>query len=111
MYKRQALICLVAALPRIHTLALNSGREWSILFALAAIPTVCGHSLLNASMRRIRGQVVSLCNVSQFVFAGLMGYLLFGEVPHGVFYVASAVIVIGVAIVVLAAPAEAADRA
>jgi drug/metabolite transporter (DMT)-like permease len=111
VYGHAALICLVAALPRIHTLALNSGREWSILFALAAIPTVCGHSLLNASMRRIRGQVVSLCNVSQFVFAGLMGYLLFGEVPHGVFYVASAVIVIGVAIVVLAAPAEAADRA
>jgi drug/metabolite transporter (DMT)-like permease len=109
VYGQAALICLVAALPRIHTFALGSGREWSILFALAAIPTVCGHSLLNASMRRIRGQVVSLCNVSQFVFAGLMGYLLFGEVPHGVFYVASAVVVIGVAIVVLAAPADAAD--
>lgn len=110
VYGQAALFCLVAALPRIHTLAFRSGREWSILFALAAIPTVCGHSLLNASMRRIRGQVVSLCNVSQFVFAGLMGFLLFGEVPHGVFYVASAVVVVGVAIVVLAAPREAADR-
>ena len=35
-----------------------------------------------------------------------MGYLLFGEVPRGPFYAASAIVVAGVAIVVLAAPPE-----
>jgi drug/metabolite transporter (DMT)-like permease len=43
--------------------------------------------------------------VSQFVFAGFMGFLLFGEVPPALFYAASAIVVAGVAIVVLGAPA------
>ena len=74
---------------------------------LAAIPTVCGHSLLNAAMRRIRGQIVSLCNVSQFVFAGVMGSSFSARCPCSLFYAASAIVVAGVAIVVVAAPAEA----
>jgi drug/metabolite transporter (DMT)-like permease len=105
VYAQAALICLVVALPRIHTFDAGSGREWAFMFGLAAIPTVCGHSLLNSAMRRIRGQIVSLCNVSQFVFAGFMGFLLFGEVPPALFYAASAIVVAGVAIVVLGAPA------
>jgi drug/metabolite transporter (DMT)-like permease len=106
VYGQAALICIVAALPRLHTFGTGSAREWAIMVGLAAIPTVCGHSLLNAAMRRIRGQIVSLCNTSQFIYAGLMGYLIFGEVPHAVFYATSAVVVAGVAIVVFATPPE-----
>jgi len=104
VYGQAAVICLVVALPWIRTFEFGSGREWAIMAALAAIPTICGHSLLNLSMRRIRGQIVSLFNSSQFLFAGVMGYLLFGEVPSTVFYVASAIVAAGVAIVVLSAP-------
>lgn len=106
VYGQAAAICLLVALPRIATFAVGSGREWALMAGLAAIPTVCGHSLLNAAMRRIRGQIVSLCNVSQFVFAGVMGYVLFAEVPRAVFYVASSIVVAGVAIVVFAMPPE-----
>jgi drug/metabolite transporter (DMT)-like permease len=105
VYGQAALICLVVALPWLATLAGISLRDWLILVALGAIPTVCGHSLLNAAMRTLRGQVVSLCNMMQFVFAGVMGFILFEEAPHAVFYVASAMAVAGVAVVVLAAPA------
>jgi drug/metabolite transporter (DMT)-like permease len=106
VYAQASLVCLVVALPRMHTFAAGSLREWALMAALAAIPTVCGHSLLNAAMRRIRGQIVSLCNVSQFVFAGILGYLLFGEIPKALFYAASAIVVAGVAIVVLSMPPE-----
>ncbi len=106
VYGQAALICLIVALPWIRTFETGSGREWAIMFGLAAIPTVCGHSLLNSAMRRIRGQIVSLCNSSQFLFAGVMGYFLFGEVPRAVFYAASAIVAAGVAIVVLSAPPE-----
>jgi drug/metabolite transporter (DMT)-like permease len=106
VYGQAALICTLVALPRFHTFGMGSAREWTLMVALAAVPTVCGHSLLNAAMRRIRGQIVSLCNVSQFIFAGIMGYFIFGEVPHAVFYATSAVVVAGVAIVVLATPPE-----
>jgi drug/metabolite transporter (DMT)-like permease len=111
VYGQAALICLVVALPRISTFAVGSGREWALMLALGAVPTVCGHSLLNAAMRGIRGQIVSLCNVSQFVFAGVMGYVLFHEVPPAVFYAASAVVVAGVAVVVVSAPPEAVEPA
>ena len=106
VYAQASAICLLVALPRIHTFAFGSLREWSLMAALAAVPTVCGHSLLNAAMRRIRGQIVSLFNVSQFVFAGILGYLLFHEAPKMLFYVASAIVVAGVSIVVFAMPPD-----
>ncbi len=106
VYGQAAAICLLVALPWIATFAWGSGREWALMLALGFVPTVCGHSLLNAAMRRIRGQIVSLCNVSQFVFAGVMGYVLFHEVPAAVFYAASAIVVAGLAIVVFSAPPE-----
>jgi drug/metabolite transporter (DMT)-like permease len=105
VYGQAALVCLIVAIPWLHTLAGLPSREWTFLFALAVIPTICGHSLLNQAMRRIRGQVVSLCNTSQFVFAGVLGYLLFDEIPRAIFYVASAIVVAGVVTVVRAAPA------
>jgi drug/metabolite transporter (DMT)-like permease len=106
VYGQAALVCLLVSLPRIGTFQAGSAREWSIMVALAAIPTVCGHSLLNAAMRRIRGQIVSLCNVSQLVFASIMGYFLFGEIPRALFYISAAIVVAGVVMVVLAAPPE-----
>jgi len=106
VYAQASLLCLLVALPRIGTFAFGSAREWALMACLALVPTVCGHSLLNAAMRRIRGQIVSLCNVSQFVFAGILGFLLFHEVPRGLFYAASAIVVAGVVIVVLAMPPE-----
>jgi drug/metabolite transporter (DMT)-like permease len=50
--------------------------------------------------------VVNLCNVGQFVFAGALAWLLFDEVPKPIFYLASALVVAGVAMVVLRAPAQ-----
>jgi drug/metabolite transporter (DMT)-like permease len=111
VYGQAALVCLLVAAPRLRTFEVGSAREWALMAGLGVVPTICGHSLLNAAMRRIRGQVVSLCNVSQFVFAGIMGYLLFGEVPRVLFYVASAVVVAGVALVVFSAPPETAEAA
>lgn len=105
VYAQAALICLLVSLPWIRTFDLHSSRECLLMAGLAVIPTVCGHSLLNAAMRRIRGQIVSLCNASQFIFAGIMGYAFFAEVPRVMFYVACAIVLAGVAIVVLSAPA------
>jgi drug/metabolite transporter (DMT)-like permease len=106
VYAQAAALCLLVALPRLCTFDVGSAREWALMTGLAVVPTMCGHSLLNAAMRRIRGQIVSLCNVSQFVFAAVMGYLLFGEVPKAAFYGASAIVVAGLVIVVLSAPVE-----
>ena len=104
IYAQAALICLAASLPWMGSFETTSPREWSLMLGLAVLPTVTGHSLLNASMRHMRGQVVSLCNVAQFVFAGVMAVILFGEVPPAIYYLSSALVVSGVILVVLATP-------
>lgn len=104
VYWQAAAICAVAALPWAHTAGLATGREWLLMAGLAVIPTIIGHSLLNRSMRELPGQLVSLCNIGQFVFAAVMAWLLFGELPGPVFYAAAALVVGGVAVVVLSSP-------
>jgi drug/metabolite transporter (DMT)-like permease len=104
VYLKAGLICAVVALPWWHTYAVHDRHEWLMMIGLALLPTIIGHTVLNASMRHLRGQIVSLCNVGQFIFAGIMAWLLFHQLPPGSFYLASALVVIGVSIVVFKAP-------
>ena len=64
-------------------------------------PTVIGHSLMNRAMTRLPPQTVSLFNLTQFISAGILGFLVFGELPAPAFAIASVLIVAGVAIPVL----------
>ncbi len=108
LYWLAGFCCLAISLsisPR-QTLALPR-REWLIVLALAGIPTIVGHSTLNYAMQTLRGQTVSIFNLAQFIFAGVLGYALFREVPSLRFYIASALVVIGAAVILLAAPSTA----
>jgi len=51
----------------------------------------------------MRAQTVSLLNLMQFVFAGIMAFFLFGEVPALVFFITAA-LVVGGAVVALSRP-------
>jgi drug/metabolite transporter (DMT)-like permease len=72
-----------------------------MIAALALGPTMIGHSIMNFSMTVLRPQTVSLINLSQFVFAGIMGLIFFGEVPGPIFYVTGFFMVAGVAVIIL----------
>lgn len=61
---------------------------WVLLLAL--LPTVVGHSLINGAMRELRGQVVSIVNMTQFLFAGFLAWAFLDERPGAYFYVAAA---------------------
>ena len=74
--------------------------EWISILGLALIPTVLGHSIINWALTRIRGQAVVIINLAQFIFAGIMGFLLLDEVPSLVFYLASMLVVLGAIIVI-----------
>ncbi len=62
---------------------------------LAVVPTVFGHSILNIAMKRMRGQVVSIVNMGQFVFAAILAYFLLDEMPDPAFLPASLLVVLG----------------
>ncbi len=104
VYFQAGLFSLLAAIPWLDTFAYSSLREWSLMAGLAVIPTIIGHSLLNHALRNLRGQVVSLCNAAQFIFAGIMAFFLFNESPTLLFLAASAIVSAGIAVVVLATP-------
>lgn len=99
LYYFAGVCCLVGSLPFGSPIRPYSQREVLVALGLGLIPTVVGHSVLNYSMRHLRGQLVSLVNLSQFAFAGLMGFLFYDEVPTWALFVAAACLVAGVAIV------------
>jgi drug/metabolite transporter (DMT)-like permease len=76
-------------------------REALSIIGLALIPTVLGHSIINWALSRLRGQTVVVINLAQFVFAGIMGFLLLSETPQLSFYVASLLVVGGALLAVL----------
>jgi len=72
-----------------------------MVFLLAALSTVIGHTALNYAMQKLRGQTVTLMNMLQFVIAGIAGFFMYNEQPSALFYVASGFIVAGLLVVIL----------
>jgi drug/metabolite transporter (DMT)-like permease len=104
LYAMASAMCFAAALPLTPVFAVLPAREYLLLLALAAVPTVIGHTLLNHAMRRVRGQVVSVGTTNQFVFAGALAWLLLGEVPRPGFYPAAALVAAGAWLVIRGLP-------
>jgi drug/metabolite transporter (DMT)-like permease len=75
--------------------------EWISILGLALVPTVLGHSIVNWAFRHIRGQTVVILNLGQFVFAGVLGFLLLQELPSPALYPASLLVICGALIVIL----------
>ena len=95
LYAIAGLACLAIGTGRLGTVLAFPVREWLLLLALAVIPTILGHSLLNGAMKHFRGNVVSVCNVGQFVFAGVSAWAVFGELPKPAFWPAALCVVAG----------------
>ena len=110
LYFVSGICCLIFALVAALFGALDNvigprvGHEVLMIAGLTVIPTVLGHSILNWGMKRYRGQTVVIINLSQFIFAAIIGYLFFEEVPHSRFYLASSLAIIGALIVIRSAP-------
>jgi drug/metabolite transporter (DMT)-like permease len=72
-------------------------EQLALLVGLGVIPTVVGHGCLNHALKYTRGQVVGVANLGQVVSAGILAFLILGEVPEASFYPASALIGVGIA--------------
>ncbi|MCX7591346.1 MAG: DMT family transporter [Kiritimatiellae bacterium] len=88
LYLTGGLFCLLCSLLFVNPIRKYGHREILLVLALGIVPTVLGHSILNWSLARLRSQLVSLVNMGQFIFAGILAFLLFHEVPDVSFYVA-----------------------
>ncbi len=88
--------CLCFIIALIFEVPFRAYEIKDILMAigLGLVPTVIGHTVLNYSMKHLRGQIVSIFTMFQFVFAGVMGYFLFDEVPTVTFCIVSILLTI-----------------
>jgi drug/metabolite transporter (DMT)-like permease len=101
LYVVAAAACMMVALLQPSRLLENGPHDYLMAFLLALIPGTVGHTLINYAMRHLRGQVVGVLNVSQFLFAGVFAYFLFDEVPKAVFYAVSVCVVAACVVAVL----------
>jgi drug/metabolite transporter (DMT)-like permease len=111
LYAMAGFVCLVAGAPRLPSVLALPLREWLLLLALAVVPTILGHSLLNGAMKHFRGNVVSVCNVGQFVFAAVLAWVVFEELPKPVFWPAALLVVAAGIIALRGSGATAAAKA
>jgi drug/metabolite transporter (DMT)-like permease len=56
-------------------------RTWVVFLALALVPTIGGHGLVNKSLRSLPAPTVGLFLLGEPVLASLFAWLLFAEVP------------------------------
>lgn len=70
----------MAALFRVPLLG-YSGRTFGFLLALALVPTLAGHGLVNRSLRHLPAPVVGLFLLGEPVGASALAFLILGETP------------------------------
>jgi len=101
LYLVGGLFCLIVALPFASPFTHYTKVDILMVLGLALIPTILGHTILNRSMLVLPAQTVSLINILQFVFAGVLAYFIFGELPSVSFYIATVLVIAGAVIVIL----------
>ena len=101
LYFTGGIFDFFCALPFANPVRGITRTDLIMTVALAIGPTIVGHSLMNRAMTRLQPQIVSLSNLTQFIVAGILAFLLFGELPRPEFAAASVLIVAGIALPIL----------
>jgi drug/metabolite transporter (DMT)-like permease len=78
-----------------------SAQNWLVFIALAAIPTMLGHTLFNWALRFLSASVVSVSVLGEPVGATLLAWLLFQTLPSTLVLVGGILILVGLAIFLL----------
>ncbi len=76
-----ALVLALLAVSSGTPLGGLDGRTFLVLLALAVVPTLAGHGLVNRSLRVLPATIVGLFMLGEPVGATILAYGLFGEVP------------------------------
>jgi len=89
--------CLVARIP----LSGYPPRTWLLFAALALVPTLAGHGLVNRSLRVLPAPTVGLFLLGEPLGASALAWLVLDEVPGAWTLAGGAVVLLGLALVLL----------
>lgn len=101
VYGAAALLLLPVIMFSGYSLLNYPAGTFLSLLLLALVPTGIGHSLLNWAARRLEVYKVNFAVLGEPIFASIMGFLFFGEVPYGMFYPAAMLILLGIVLALL----------
>ncbi len=104
VYMMAGLISLLIALAGGSSFEIPDALSLGSLIGMVLAPTIIGHSIINHAMHQLRGQLVSLANQTQFIFAGVMGFLFLNEIPDTNFYFAAILVTMGTIFAIFFAP-------
>jgi drug/metabolite transporter (DMT)-like permease len=100
LYFTGGVFCLMVSPVLVRPFRLYTPGNLGYILGLGIIPTIIGHSILNYSMKVLRGQVVAIANLGQFIYAGVMAYYWLNEIPSILFYISAFLIVSGAIIAI-----------
>ncbi|WOO42271.1 DMT family transporter [Rubellicoccus peritrichatus] len=106
VYAIGGIVCLLVAIPLANFSTEVPAIQWVYVAGLTIVPTIFGHSLLNWGMKHLRGQLVAIVNLAQFIFAGTMGAIFLDEIPGGMFVLAAGLVVAGAITAIKTQPQE-----
>jgi drug/metabolite transporter (DMT)-like permease len=87
-----ATLAVLAASARVPVFGYPP-RTFALFLALAVVPTVIGHGLVNRSLRHIPAPTVGLFLLGEPIAASILAYAVFGEMP-GLLTIAGGVLVL-----------------
>ncbi|WP_229663672.1 DMT family transporter [Halobellus salinus] len=73
-------------------------REWVLFVAMALVPGVVGHTVLNSALRYVRLTAVSVSLLCEPVASTFLALVLLNEVPGAVTVLGAAVVLVGIAV-------------
>lgn len=96
LYLTGGTVCFLASFFTTNPFRESLTRaDWIAILGMGIVSTLGGHSIINWAMKHLRGQIVSLFHNTQFIYAGLIGFFVFKEIPRGNFFVAAVLIILG----------------
>lgn len=103
VYAFAALIMILAAVFRGEKLFGYSPRVYILLLAMALIPQMLGHSILNYSLKSLPATVVSIALLGEPIGSTILAILFLKEIPSMLEVIGGILILVGITIAVLPA--------
>lgn len=104
VYAVSAVLLLAGAAGSGASLSVSEGRQWMALVALAVVPTLCGHTVMNWLLKYVPTTIVSLSFLLEPFGAASLAFWIFAEVPTAHTVSGGLVILAGIVLTVLDRP-------
>ena len=96
LYAACSLLLLICVLIAGNSLGPYGAISWAYLIALAVVPTIIGHTVLNWALKHVRPTAISVAFLGEPVVASVLALIFFGQSPPLATFIGGAFVLTGV---------------